>query len=358
MSQEENRIVNTAQGAPGPSALELTERFQSILTGSWKTQVLYVAAELRLADLLAAGPRTSADLAASVGAHPQSMHRLMRAMSALEMCMEQEDGSFALTPLGTLLQEGSPDSLRAWTMWWGHHLWPVWGHLLYSVKTGKSARTHLLGTEGFGHLQKDPEAAAVFYRVTIELTRVTAQLVLQAYDFSGLKRIADVGGGYGEMLAYALRANPDATGILFDLPMAVAGASEHFEKNHRDLDGRCTFVPGDFFEAVPPGADAYILKSVIHDWNDERSAQILANCRRAMTDNARLLLIEPVLPERSQATARQGTLSQHDLTMLVALGAQERTEREFSSLLKDADLRIARIMPVGPVYSLIECLPV
>jgi len=156
VSQEENRIVNTAQGASGSSALELTERFQSILTGSWKTQVLYVAAELRLADLLAAGPRTSADLAASVGAHPQSMHRLMRAMSALEMCMEQEDGSFALTPLGALLQEDSHDSLRAWTMWWGHHLWPVWGHLLYSVKTGKGHRTQRLATEDCGHLQKDP----------------------------------------------------------------------------------------------------------------------------------------------------------------------------------------------------------
>jgi orsellinic acid C2-O-methyltransferase len=346
-----------AHGTPSSTALELAGRFQSILTGSWKTQVLYAAAELQLADLLAAGPRTSADLAVAVGAHPQSMHRLLRAMTALEMCVERDDGTFELAPLGTFLQEGAPNSLRAWTLWWGHHLWPVWGHLLYSVKTGKSARTLLLGTEGFDHLQKDPEAAAVFYRVTIELTRATAQSVMQAYDFSGLKQIVDVGGGYGEMLAYVLRAVPDATGVLFDLPVAVAGASGHFKDNHSALDGRCRFVSGDFFASVPAGADAYILKSVIHDWNDERSAQILATCRRAMTETARLLLIEPVLPERSGATALQGTLAQHDLTMLVALGAQERTEREFSSLLKGADLRIARIVPAGPVYSVIECLP-
>jgi orsellinic acid C2-O-methyltransferase len=345
----------TTQNAP--SSQELAERFQSILTGSWKTQVLYVAAELRLAELLAAGPRSSADLASSVGAHPQSMHRLLRALSALELCVEHGDGSFALTPLGTLLQEDSPNSLRAWTMWWGHHLWPVWGNLLYSIKTGKSARTLLLGTDGFGHLQKDPDAAAVFYRVTIELTRAAAQFVLQAYDFAGLKRIADIGGGHGEMLAYVLRAHPDASGVLFDLPMAVAGAAAHFKANHPELDKRCTFIPGDFFESVPAGADAYILKSVIHDWTDEHGARILANCRRAMAAKARLLLIEPVLPERSQATALQATMSQHDLTMLVALGAQERTEREFSALVEGAGLRIARIVPAGPVYSLIECLP-
>ncbi|WP_119299612.1 methyltransferase [Dongia deserti] len=339
------------------NAPELVERFQSILTGSWKTQALHVAAELRLADLLAAGPRTSADLALSVKAHPHSLHRLLRALSALDICAERADGSFELTPLGALLRDDSPHSLRAWTLWWGHHLWPVWGNLLYSVRTGKSARKHLFGTDGFEHLQNNPEAAAIFYRVTIELTRLTAQFVMQAYDFSGLKRVVDVGGGHGEMLAYVLRANPEASGILFDLAIAVEGAAGNFKKNHPDLDGRCAFVPGDFFESVPAEADAYILKSVIHDWDDERSARILVNCRRAMAEGARLLVIEPVLSERSAAISLQSTLSQHDLTMLVALGAQERTEGEFSGLLKDAGLQVSRIIPAGPVYSIIECLP-
>ena len=350
-------MATAAQDASSATALDLAERFQSILTGSWKTQVLYVAAQLGLADLLAAGPRTSAELAASAGAHPQSMHRLLRAMAALELCVERGDVRFELTPLGALLQEGVPDSLRAWTIWWGHHLWPVWGQLLYSVKTGKSARTFLLGTEGFDHLKKDPEAAAVFYRATIELTRATAELVMQAYDFTGLKRIADIGGGHGEMLAYVLRANPEASGLLFDLALAVEGAAENFKANHPDLDNRCDFVAGDFFESVPADADAYILKSVIHDWDDEHGSRILANCRKAMSKDARLLLIEPVLPERSQATPLQARLSQHDLTMLVALGAQERTEREFAGLLERAGLRIARIVAAGPVYRVIECLP-
>ena len=348
----------SSPAAPGADVLELTERFQSILTGNWKTQALYVAAELRIAELLAAGPRTSADLAASLGAHAHALHRLMRALSTLGLCTEREDGRFELTPLGALLEEESPHSLRAWTMWWGRHLWPVWGNLLYSVRTGESARKLLLGTEGFAHLQNDPEAAAIFYRVTIELTRLTAQFVMQAYDFSGLKRIVDIGGGHGEMLAYVLRANPEASGTLFDLAVAVEGAAANYSKNHADLDGRCAFVAGDFFESIPPGADGYILKSVIHDWDDERSAQILANCRRAMAAGARLLLIEPILPERSEASALQATLSQHDLTMLVALGAQERTEREFRDLLQAAGLQVAKIVPAGPVYSVIECLPV
>ena len=160
--QQENRIAMAAHGTPSSMALELAGRFQSILTGSWKTQVLYVAAELRLADLLAAGPRTSAELAAAVGAHPPSMHRLLRAMSALEMCVERDDGRFELAPLGTFLQEESPNSLRAWTLWWGHHLWPVWGHLLYSVKTGNPAFDRLFGLEFDAYLAQHHDAAATY----------------------------------------------------------------------------------------------------------------------------------------------------------------------------------------------------
>jgi hypothetical protein len=348
--------MNSQQG-PSADTLALSERFQSILTGSWKTQALCVAAELRIADLLAAGPRTSAELASSTGADPHSLHRLMRALSSFDICVEREDGRFELAPLGILLQDASPNSLRGWTLWWGKHLWPVWGNLLHSVRTGESARKLLYGTEGFAHLDKDKEAAATFYRITIELTRETAQFVMQAYDFSGLKQIVDVGGGYGEMLAYVLRANPEASGILFDLPKAADGAAENFGKNHPDLGGRWAFVAGDFFEAIPPGADAYILKSVIHDWNDENSIRILRGCRRAMAEGSRLLIIEPIMPDRNATPSRRATFSRQDLTMLVALGAQERSEAEFSRLLEAADLRISRIVPAGPIYNVIETVP-
>ena len=189
------------------------------------------------------------------------------------------------------------------------------------------------------------------------MSRQTAELLLQAYDFAGLGRIVDVGGGHGELLARILRANPGATGVLFDLPVAVEGAAKAFQANHPDVLPRCTFVAGDFFEAVPAGADAYLLKSVLHDWDDEHCARILANCRQAMPDGAQLLIVEPILPERSQAVALHATLAQHDLTMLAALGAQERTERSFRMLLQGAGLRVDRIDPLGPVYSLIDCRP-
>lgn len=157
--------------------------------------------------------------------------------------------------------------------------------------------------------------------MTIELTRETAQSVVQAYDFSGIKTVVDVGGGYGEMLAYVLKANPGVSGTLFDLPYATEGASQNFRQNHAELYARYSFISGDFFESVPPGADIYILKSVIHDWNAEKSIRILTNCRRAMTEHSRLLIIEPIMPEGSVEASIQEMLWRHDLTMLAAHGA-------------------------------------
>lgn len=342
---------------PDADALALSERFQSILTGSWKTQALYVAAELRIADLLADRPKTSAEIASSTGTHPASLYRLLRALGSFGICAEGSDGRFVLTTLGALLRDDSPHSLRAWTLWWGKHLWPVWGNLLYSVQTGESARRLLFGTEGFAHLDRDPEAAATFYRMTIELARETAQFVVQAYDFSGIKTVVDVGGGYGEMLAYVLKANPGVSGTLFDLPYATEGAAQNFRHNHAELCTRCTFVAGDFFESVPPGADAYILKSVIHDWNAEKSIRILTSCRRAMAEDSRLLIIEPIMPEGSAEVSIQETLSCQDLTMLAAHGAQERSKAEFTDLAEATELHITRIVPAGPISHIIECVP-
>lgn len=337
-------------------AAALIDRFQEILTGSWMTQALYVAAEVRIADFLAVGPKTSEELAADTGTHAPSLRRLLLALSTIGICRQGENGAFEMTPLGSFLQIDSPQSLRSWTIWWGRHLWQAWGNLLDSVRTGESARRRLHGTEGFEHLDRDPEAASVFYQTIAELTRMTAQALLQAYDFSELKRVVDVGGGYGELLASILKANPSTTGILFDLPRAVEGATRRFEKER--LAGRCEFITGDFFKFVPEGGDCYILKSVIHDWDNERSALILGNCRRAMAKGSRLLVIEPILSPFRETSPLQRTLSRHDLTMLVAHGARERTESEFMDLLRDAGFQISRIIPAGPVFNIIEAFPV
>jgi len=333
-------------------AQELVERFQAILTGNWKTSVLAVAAELRIADLLATGPRTGAEMASATGAHPPSVHRLLRALSTIGICAEREDGSFDLTPLGALLREESPHSQRAWTIWWGHHLWPVWGNLLYSVRTGQSARKLLRSTEGFAHLKDDPEAAAIFNRASVELMRLSARDIVRTYDFSGLSRIVDIGGAHGALLLAILEAYPSAAGILFDLPHTIDGAKPYVERP--DLAGRCDLICGDFFLSVPPGGDAYILKSVIHDWDEERSLRILRNCHQAMSPTARLLVIEPIVPERLGISAAHQALARSDLTMLIAHAAQERTEAEFRDLLNSSGFEILRILPVNADFSLIE----
>lgn len=338
-----------------PETIALAKRLTEQITASWESQALYVAAKLRLPDHLSAGPKSSVELAAITNSHPASLRQLLQALTTINICEELDGDSFRLTATGALLRSDAPASLRSWSLWWGEYLWPVWGNLLYSVRTGQSARKLLNGSDGFSHLENDPEAAATFYQVTINLTRLTAQVVVPHYDFSGIKRLVDVGGGYGEFLMAILRGYPSIAGVLFDLAIAIEGAKRHYSQ--AGLDGRCEFVAGDFFESVPAGADAYLLKSVIHDWDDDRSAKILATCRRNMSDEARLLVVEQILPERRERSTKDQNLSRHDLTMLVACGAHERTESEYRTLLTSAGFRIARIIPAGPTFSIVEAFP-
>ncbi|MEX0655913.1 MAG: methyltransferase [Phycisphaeraceae bacterium] len=328
------------------------EALLDILHGNWKTQAVCVAAELRLAELLADGPRTAEDLAATAGVHVQALHRLLRALTTLDLCTELVDGRFQITATGALLATDSPGSLRSWALWWASHLGPVWQHLLYSIKTGQSARQMLMGAEGFEHLQRDTDTATLFHRALADLTRLTAQNVVHTYDFAGLKQIVDVGGGYGELLTAILNAHPTTTGILFDQPHAITGAQAAVAQ--AGLADRCQCVAGDFFESVPAGGDAYLLKTILHDWTDADARRILVNCRHAMSPSARLLIIEQVLPDRlTNAPAHQSNV-RSDLNMLVALGAGERTQARFRQLLHDAGLRQTRVLPAGRFFTVIE----
>lgn len=332
--------------------MEPSQTLLEMLHGSWKAQALHVAAELRLADLLASGPRTSDDLAAATQTHAHSLHRLLRALTTIDICREREDGSFEITETGSLLASDVPGSLRHWTIWWANYLWPVWGNLLYSVKTGKSARALLTGVAGFGHLERDAAAADIFNKALAELTSLTAQSIVAAYDFGRFKRVIDVGGGHGQLLAAILRANSTMTGMLFDLPHAMEGAKRYMEA--AGLTGRCEFFAGDFFESIPAGADAYVLKSVIHDWNQEDGVRILQNCRRSMSPGARLLLVERIVPRHLDASPEHQSLVRTDLSMLAALAAEERTEAQFRDLLGSAGFEIARIVPAAMTVSVIE----
>ena len=322
-----------------------------LVNGSWIAQACYVAARLGIADLLAAGPRTAEDLAAATGSHAPALRRLLGALGSVDICHQRDDGAFEMTRIGRALQTDVPCSMRAWTLQWGGEAWRVWANLLHSVKTGQSARSLITGDVGFAHLERDPEAAQIFNQAMVDLTRLAALDIARAYDFSG-KRVMDVGGGYGELLAQILTAHPGAHGVLFDMPHAISKARDHLVG--RALEGRCEFIAGDFFQSVPPGCDVYVLKTVIHDWPDDRARDILRTCRSAMAPGSRLLIIERLMPERLEPSAENRALARVDLHMLVALGAQERTQAQMQTLLHAADLRTLRRIDTASEFQILE----
>ncbi len=315
-------------------------------------QALSVATELRIPDLLADGPRRMEDLARASGAHAASLKRLLRALSSVGVCRECEDGVFALDTVGELLRSEGAISLRSWVLWFGRHQWPMWGNLLRSVKTGESARRVAFGTEGFGHLERDAEAATVFNDAMAELSRLVAAEVVRTYDFTGIRSIVDVGGGRGALLAAILEAHPNMRGTVLDRPHAFAGVAR-VNANWQD---RFNLVAGDFFKCVPQAADLYLLKNIIHDWDDERSALILRNCRSAMPARGRLVLIERVMPDRLEASALHRTIAWADLAMLIGTGGRERTEAEFRMLLDRAGVTIVALIPTAVEYSILEAI--
>jgi SAM-dependent methyltransferase len=332
-----------------------TSRLIALIQSATLSQAAYVAAELRIADLLAGDPKDVNELAQATETNASALRRLLRALASLGLCTENDDGFFALSPMGAHLRTDAPDSLRSWILWSGRYQWPVWGNLLHSVKTGESARNRATGTEGFGHLLQDPQAAAVFNDAMVEMTRLIAHEVVRSYDFSKARRVVDVGGGFGALLGAVLDAYPDIAGVLFDLPHAIEGARTHLTRS--GLANRCDIVCGDFFEAIPRGADIYLLKSIIHDWDDERSTCILANCRRAMPRDGKILLIERIMPDRMDGSPVHRATSWSDLAMLVGPGGRERTEREFHALLEASGLRAARIVPTALDYCIVEGVP-
>jgi ubiquinone/menaquinone biosynthesis C-methylase UbiE len=340
--------------APPPERSTDASRLLALVSDSWKSQAVHVAARLGIADLLSDGPRSAEDLAVATGAHAPSLLRLLRALSTVELVREREDGSFETTPLGALLRVDSPDSLRSWALHWAAS-WPMWERLYDSVMTGRSVRSLVSGTEGFEHLERDPVTAETFHRAMIELTRLVARDFVQAVDWSATRKIVDVGGGSGELLVTALTACPGAVGILYDMAAAIELGREHVRA--AGVEHRCELVAGDFFSWVPRGADTYVLKSVIHDWDDDRAARILAACRRAAGPGSRLLVVERIMPERMGSGPDDQGVACSDLHMLVQLGARERTEAELRALLSEAGFDVTRVAPLRSTLAILEAVP-
>jgi hypothetical protein len=323
-----------------PTDLPAPQVLLQMITGYWISQAIYVAAKLGIADLLKDGPKKDDELAEATGTHERALYRLLRALASIGVLAEAEDGRFGLTPLGAYLQTGIPGSLRALTLNHGERLYRPWGELLHSVRTGESAFPRLFGMDVWQYATQHPEAAALFNDAMTELTTQVAAAVVAGYDFSRFHKIVDVGGGSGTLLLSILQANPQLRGILFDLPHVTKSAQQRLEA--ASLPGRSEVVACDIFASVPGGGDVYLLKHIIHDWDDERALKILQHCHRAMADNGTLLLVEAVLPPGNAPAF--GKLM--DLNMLVMAGGGERTAAEYRTLFAASGFQLTNVIPL------------
>jgi SAM-dependent methyltransferase len=323
-----------------------------LISGFWIARAVYLAAKLGIADHLHDQSRSAAELAELTGTHPPSLYRVLRALASVDVVEEDDRGRFALTHLGATLRTGMPGSLRAFAISeLGEDHYAAWGEALHSVQTGGIAFDHIFGMPVWQYYAQHPANARIFDESMTGITQMIEAAVLAGYDFAPYAQVVDVGGGHGGLLAAILRTNPKAKGVLFDAPQVVAGAAARLES--AGLAGRCEWIGGDFFDAVPTGGDLYILKWIIHDWNDEQSLDILRNCRRAMNPGGKLLLVESVIPRGDEPYL--GKLI--DLVMLVMTGGRERTEGEFRDLLAAAGFRLTQVIPTRSPSRVIEAVP-
>jgi O-methyltransferase domain/Dimerisation domain len=319
-----------------------------IWPGIIAAQAIHVATKLRIPDRLANGPKTVAELASESGTNPAALERLLRALGTLEMFEHTTDGHYANTVRTEVLRADHPRSMRDVALFLpAAFLWRPLGELEEAVRTGEATFERVFGERFFDYLATHADDAAVFNSVMTQGIAWTTPALLKAYDFSRMRRLVDVGGGEGALLRDILAATPSLRGVLFDLPQVVACASEILKG---EVSARCEVVGGDFFQSVPEGVDAYLLKGVVHDWQDGDAVRILRNVRRAIPSQGVLLLIEGIV----DSSARPAGVM--ELLMLV-LGGRERTEREFRSLLSATGFALNRIIPLEG-SSLIECRPV
>ncbi len=313
------------------------------------TQALRVVAELGIADLLANGTRSVEELAAETGAHAPSLYRFMRALASCGVFAETEARVFELTPTAELLRDGVEGSLRDLAIFMGADWhWQVWGDAPHSARTGEAAWAHVHGKEVFPYFAENAEAARVFDNAMTSLSKMVAKAVVEAYDFSSIRKLADIAGGHGSLLAAILRANPHLKGLLFDMPQVIAGAQAFVEAE--GVAHALELASGDFFVSVPEGADAYMMKHIIHDWDDARALSILRNCHRAMPEDGKLLLVEMVVPKGNEPHFAKI----QDLEMMLSPGGLERTEDEFRELFAAAGFELTRIIPTASPMSVIE----
>ena len=337
---------------PHPPPTSSPDRVLSqMIMGFRTTQLLHVAAKLGIADLLAGGPRSARELAAECKCNEDALYRTLRALANAGVLIELGQQRFELAPTGELLRSGVRGSLRGAALLYGEPwVWNAYGQLLHSVRTGEPAFDHAHGVRFFDFLRDNDDAAKTFNDAMSSFSEQEITALLTAYDFSREHRVVDVGGGHGRLLGALLRSHPKLCGTLYDLPHVVEGAHD---LEATELAGRAAILGGDFFEHVPPGGDVYLLKSVIHDWDDACAIRILENCRIAMQDDARLLLLERVVGDPTEPSEAK----LFDINMLAMLGGRERTQYEHQALLHSAGFRLTRLISTRSPLSILEAMP-
>jgi O-methyltransferase/methyltransferase family protein len=336
-----------SEPGPPPPPVALIQ----LTTGGWISQAVYVAAKLGVADMLKDGPKDCGEIAEATQTDYRSIRRLLRLLASVGVFAETPDGQFELTPMAECLKSDGPFSMRAWATMMGEAWhWQMWGELLYSVRTGKPAFDHVHGARPFEYFPRNPEAAQLFDQAMTSLSVPEVGAILASYDFSTCRKIVDVAGGNGSLIIPLLKINPETSAVLFDLPHVIERAKGRIEGE--GLTERCELVGGDFFKAPPSGGDLYILKHIIHDFDDGDALRILRNCRSAMSGEARLLVIEMVIPPGNEPSF--GKLV--DIEMML-IGGVGRTEAEYRTLLTEAGFNLTNVTPTNSPVSIIESVP-
>jgi len=352
-------VLFAERGAAAPTAERAgRQALEELLLGYRRTQLVYVAAVLGLADVLSAGPMTSVEVADEVArrrsspVHAQALHRVMRGLAVLGVLVEEEGGRFGLGDIGQHLRSDAPESVRLTALEFSEVYYPAWGAILHTVRTGEPAFPYVFEMDAWQFRAQHPELSEAFNRRMAHLTQQCIDAIIDVYDFTDVRSLVDVGGGNGTLMAALLRANPGMRGVLLEAAHVVPAARELLES--AGVTHRCSVVAGDFFAQVPGGADVYVLKTIVHDWDDERAIAILRTCRNAMRPDSRLLLLERVLAERARDDPEAVNT---DLTMLIQLGGRERTGPEFVDVLRAAGLHVTCIVPTASQFSVVEAVP-
>ena len=325
-----------------------TQQLARMISGYWISQAVYVAAQLKIADQLAQGPQSLSQLADATKTHQPSLYRLLRALASVGVFAEQADGRFVLTPMAECLRSDVPGSQWAMAVMMGEEHYQAWGKLLYSVQTGEIAFDKIFGKPIFEHLSEHPASAAIFDLAMTSVHGSETTPMVRSYDFSAINTLADIGGGNGTVISAVLKTYPHMQGILFDLPHVIERAKANLKS--AGVADRCQTFSGNFFESVPSGADACLMRHIIHDWDDDKATTILRNCHRALNVNGRVLIVESVIAPGNEPSFAKLL----DLTMMVLPGGKERTAVEYQRLMEASGFELTQIILTSCDVSIIE----